>query len=126
MNDSITLNLSHDLLVKAKVWAQQSGRPLAEFLAESLESTLAPFSDSAGTLPDRSDQQVIEALEYQLDPALDQRLSQLLQLQQNGELTIAQSEELQQLMTVYHEGLLNKSAALREAVRRGLRNPPAS
>jgi len=126
MNDSITLNLSHDLLVKAQAWAQQSGRPLAEFLAESLECTLAPFSDSARTMPDRSDDEVIETLEYQLNPAVDQRLSQLLQLQQNGELTIAQAQELHQLMTVYHEGLLTKSAALREAVRRGLRNSPAS
>jgi len=77
-------------------------------------------------MPDRSDDEVIETLEYKLNPAVDQRLSQLLQLQQNGELTIALAQELHQLMTVYHEGLLTKSAALREAVRRGLRNPPAS
>ena len=125
MNDNITLSLSHDLVVKAQAWAKQSGQPLADFLAESLECSLAPFSNSAGTLRDCSDRQVLEALEHQMEPSLDQRLSELLQLQQNDQLSVVQTQELQQLMIVYQEGLLTKSAALREAVERGLRDAPA-
>ncbi len=126
MNDNITLSLPHDLVVKAQAWAQQSGRPLVDFLAESLECSLAPFSNSAGTLRDRSDMQVLEAVEHQIEPSVDQRLSELLQLQQNVHLSVSQTKELQQLMIVYQECLLTKSAALREAVQRGLRDTLAS
>ncbi len=126
MNDSVTLSLPHELFARAQAWATQSGRPLEEFLTESLEVSLSPFSDSAATIRQWSDQRVVEVLQSELAPEQESRLSQLLRKQQNERLTAEQSLELQTLMTVYQEGLLAKSAALREAVRRGLRSTPKS
>lgn len=124
MNDNITLSLPHELLVRVQAWADHSGRPIAELLAESLECTFAPFPNSVASMQAFTDEQVLEAVDRQLNPELDQRLSQLLQSQQNSELSVMETEELHRLMTVYHEALLARSAALREAVRRGLRDTP--
>jgi hypothetical protein len=81
------------------------------------------------TLPDAlwawPDQGVAAAAESQLPRAEDQRLSELLDRQQAGALSAAEQGELRALMQAYQVGLLRKAQALREAVRRGLREPPA-
>jgi hypothetical protein len=50
-----------------------------------------------------------------------QRLSELLDRQQAGKLTLDEQPELWVLMRVYERGQLHKAEALAEAVRRGLR-----
>jgi len=124
MNDNVTLSLPHELFVKAQAWANQSGRPVEEFLTESLEVSLSPFSDIAATISRWTDQRIMEALDAQLAPDQESQLSEWLQQQQNDTLTTKQSLELQNLMAIYQQGLLTKSAALREAVRRGLCSAP--
>ncbi len=70
-----------------------------------------------------SDQQVIALTELQMEASQDQRLSQLLQTQQERILTTAEQSELEMLMEIYQAGLLRKAQALNESVKRGLRQP---
>ena len=70
-----------------------------------------------------SDAEVLAVAASQMQPALDHRLSELLNRQQAGMLTNNEWAELTELMHVYQEGLLRKAKALHEAVKRGLREP---
>jgi hypothetical protein len=53
----------------------------------------------------------------------DGRLSDLLDRQQATSLTAAEHSDLTALMALYQRLLLRKAQGLREAVRRGLRQP---
>ena len=70
-----------------------------------------------------SDSQVLALTQLQMQPAQDQRLSELLDRQQAGTLAEGQPAELQYLMEIYQEGLIRKASALSEAVQRGLMEP---
>ena len=70
-----------------------------------------------------SDVEVRAGTDVQMPVAEDQRLSDLLQRQQAGSLTDAERGELASLIGLYQRLLLRKAQALREAVRRGLRDP---
>ena len=67
-----------------------------------------------------SDRQIIALTELQMEPSQDQKLSQLLQTQQEGTLTTAEQSELEMLMEIYQAGLLRKAQALNESVKRGV------
>jgi hypothetical protein len=58
-----------------------------------------------------------------MSEAEDDRFSDLLDRQQAGALTEAERTELAAFMERYQVGMLHKAWALREAVRRGLREP---
>jgi hypothetical protein len=70
-----------------------------------------------------TDDQVLTQAGLQMTPGQDRQLSTLLHRQQTGELSDMERSEMLALMQVYAEGLLRKAQALREAVRRGLREP---
>ncbi len=65
------------------------------------------------------DRQVIALTELQMEPSQDQRLTQLLQTQQERILTTSEQSELEMLMEIYQAGLLRKAQALNESVKRG-------
>jgi hypothetical protein len=58
-----------------------------------------------------------------MQPERNQRLSALLDKQQNASVNEIERIELQTLMRVYEIGLVYKSQALAEAVKRGLKEP---
>ena len=70
-----------------------------------------------------SDREVLDVAEFQLNSTQDIRMSELLGKQQDGELADDERSELLALMKLYQEGLLRKAQGLREAVRRGLKEP---
>ena len=69
------------------------------------------------------DEEVLAAAETEMPAADDRRLSALLAVQQVGELSDAEREELAGLMQEYQQQFLLKAQGMREAVRRGLRGP---
>jgi hypothetical protein len=73
------------------------------------------------TLSTLNDREVIALTELQMEPTQDQRLSQLLQTQQERPMTTAEQFELEMLMEIYQARLLRKAQALNESVKRGLR-----
>jgi hypothetical protein len=70
-----------------------------------------------------SDEQILALCEMQMDENQKRELSDLLALQREGQLTAANRERLEMLMTVYRRGLVRKAEALKVAVERGLRAP---
>ena len=70
-----------------------------------------------------SDAKVLAAAEAEMPEPEDVRLTELLDRQQAGVLTDTERAEKAALMECYQDGLLRKAQALREAVRRGLREP---
>ena|SRR6266545_1173723 len=126
MSTQITLTLPEEVLERATLWASRVGRPVNEVLAQAIELSLMPLGGSVEEgkpLADWTDQEVLAAVEAQMPPPEDQRLSELLNRQQAAALTATEQPELQALMQAYQVTLLCKARALREAVRRGLREP---
>jgi hypothetical protein len=111
-------------LRRAEFLALRAGRPVGEFLAETIQHALEPFGDLSEQNPEAwSDEEALEAADSQMADAEDRRLSELLQRQKAGTLQLKDQGELTALMGLYQRGLLRKSQGLREAVRRGLRPP---
>ncbi len=126
MGAQVTLSLPSDVLQNAELWANQVGRPLAEFLADTLELSLRPLGsppDAGRPISSWTDEEVLAAADAMMSEEESQRLSELLYRQQAGELTRAERTDLDALMQLYRWGLLRKARALVEAVQRGLREP---
>jgi len=126
MSSQITLNLPDDILQKAELWAKRSGRPVGDLLAETIELSMRPLgSPHPEERPPSSwtDQEVLANADLEMPDTDDKRLSELLDRQKSGLLANGEQAELAGLMELYQLGLLRKAQALREAVRRGLREP---
>jgi hypothetical protein len=126
MSTEITLILPDDVLRRAQLLAQRSRRPVGDVLTEPLELSFNPLATPAGReepMANWSDAQVLAAADAHLSESDDARLGELLDRQQAGLLTPAERVETAGLMEQYQESLLRKAQALREAVRRGLREP---
>lgn len=126
MGAQITLSLPADVLENAELWASRAGRPLADFLADTLEQSLRPLGpppDADRPIATWTNEEVLAAADAMMPPEEDSRLSELLYRQQAGQLAGAERGELDALMQVYRHGLLRKARAWREAVQRGLREP---
>ncbi|MDZ7616615.1 MAG: hypothetical protein U1E05_06390 [Patescibacteria group bacterium] len=123
MSANITLNLPDTVLQRAQLWAEHSGQPVADFLTETIELSLAPMGHAPPPMTEWSDKDVLSATEMRLPSEDDDRLTELLDGQREGNLSESEAAELRRLMLLYQEGLLRKAMALREAVRRHLLEP---
>jgi hypothetical protein len=126
MDIPVTINLPDDVYRRAERFAHLANRDLSSVLADTLTHSLPPTSAEINTLPsisELSDQQVMTLTQLEMDPAQDERLSELLDQQQAGTLNSTEPQELDNLMQIYREGLLRKATALAEAVKRGLMEP---
>jgi hypothetical protein len=129
MPTQITLNLPDSVYRHAASLALMTNQDVAGVLAETITSSLSPLgSDALASQPltELSDRDVLAAADAYLPAAQGARLNSLLDQQQQGTLTEPLRGELAALMQVYHEALIRKAFALREAVRRGLRPPLTS
>ncbi|MBP9500931.1 MAG: hypothetical protein KBF17_02100 [Candidatus Promineofilum sp.] len=123
----VTVNLPEETYRRAKRLAQLTQREVADVLADTLSLSLPSLTEGkAPAMQDMIDAQVIALTELQLSANEDERLGELLDKQQAGELTDDERPDLNRLMQVYQEGLLLKSEALAEAVSRGLIPPLSS
>ena len=128
MSSQVTVTLADGVLKRAEMLAQRTGRPVADLLAETIELSLRPLGTPAADEPalaDWPDADVVATVEVELPAAEDARLTDLLDRQQAGVLANGEHAELVALVERYQALLLRKAQALREAVRRGLRMPPA-
>ena len=126
MSEQITLTLPDDVFRRAESLAGLSGRPVTDVLAETIEASLFPLGaelDGEAPMQEWTNDQVLATTEAQMPLAEDQRLTQLLDRQQDGKLNDEERTELRSLLASYQTALLRKARALAEAVRRGLRGP---
>lgn len=126
MATEITLSLPDNIYNYAARLAQLTNQDVSGVLTETIESVLLPLgADALALTPveQLSDKAVLDASELRMNAAQGKRLGALLERQQAGELDETERSELSALMQIYHENLLRKAQTLREAVRRGLREP---
>lgn len=145
MTVKIVLSLPDSAYDRAQQLAQFGDRDIADVLTEAItlylfdedvfetggSKTISPAGLQSDIRPDSalkpiaslSDTEVIALSELQMEPIEDRRLSELLDKQQAGTLTEAETPELSRLMEIYRRVLLRKARALRVAVERGL-SPP--
>src|SRR5947208_3435466 len=123
MSTEITLSLPDNIYHYAARLAQLTNQDVTRVLTETLESAFAPLGTEAfahAPVEQLSDSEVLAAAELRMEERQGRRLGTLLDRQQASKLSEAERSELAALMQVYHESLLHKAQALREAVRRGL------
>jgi hypothetical protein len=78
------------------------------------------FYPTVASLPDT---QVVALADAKMDWSSNQRLRELQQKGKTTQLTQIEWDELLTLISIYQLGQLRKSAALAEAVKRGLLSP---
>ena len=126
MSTVINLKLSDEVYHRVDRLAQLAGRSINDVLGSAIEAALAPLTPPAElpvAIEQLSDDQVLALAEQRMNLAQDQRLSVLLDRQQTGALSADERLELTTLWQIYQEGWLRQAQALRQAVRRGLREP---
>lgn len=126
MTVEITLTLPDSLVEHAQHFGDVTHQDAASVLTDILEMlcpTLENFSDSNNhpAIATCSDSDVLTLADSKMDPVQNQRLGELQAKGKAIGLSSAERYELFTLMQIYQIGQLQKSQALVEAVKRGLR-----
>ncbi len=128
MSTQITVTLPDEVFSRAQRLARLLHRDVADVVGDMVTlamPSVALDQETPAPVHTLADADVLALVDLELPPEQDRRLSVLLEHQQAALLDDAERRELAALMQIYQEGLLLKAQALEEAVRRGLRNPPA-
>jgi hypothetical protein len=126
MSTKVVVTLPDDVYRRVERLAHLASRDVADVVADTLALSLLPVglpAEPVRVVTELPDEDLLELVDLQMPPAQDQKFSRLLQKQQEGQLSDIERSELLSLMQLYQDGLLRKAQALREAVRRGLREP---
>ena len=118
MSEQITIAVSEQVARRAEVLARIRHQRVEDVLADLLERAVEELP--VDLLPDED---VLALAEMTLEGDQQEELSDLLVRNREGTLDGESQLRLDELMRVYEHGLLRKAQALREAVRRGLREP---
>jgi hypothetical protein len=117
----VTINLPDKIFANLSSVARNTHRRVDEIIAEKIERDFAvDAEDLAKQIALCSDKEVRELSELQMSPKQDARLSNLLQKQNERDLTENEQKELWELMELNRLTTLKKAFALREISRRGL------
>ncbi|MBX3053838.1 MAG: hypothetical protein KF753_20335 [Caldilineaceae bacterium] len=126
MTRQVTLELPDALYEQARGWAALSQQELTGALTDVLTLALMPLPEQSIDQPavdELNDADLLALSTVQMEQSQGERLDDLLQQQSAGTLTHDGQRTLTVLMQTYHQLWLRQSAALAEAVRRGLRPP---
>jgi hypothetical protein len=118
MAEIVTLELSDTLAQQAKQIASLTHRRLEDVLVEWIDRAITDLPIES--LPN---DQILTLCDLQLEPQQQEQLSDLLAQNQEGQLSQTETEQLDQLMKIYRQGLVRKARALKVAVEKGLRPP---
>ena len=124
MDTQITLTLPSDLYQRAANIAAITWWTVEDAVLVMLEVSLPaliPLVDLNKPVDALSDEAVLALTNLQMTPDYDSRHSALLYRQQSGGMSASERRELQTLQRVYEIGMIFKSRALAEAVKRDLR-----
>jgi hypothetical protein len=118
MSEMVTLQISEDVIERAKAVAFSTQRRFEDVLAEWLDR--AANEIPVDQLPD---DEVMALVELMLPESQQEELSDLLADQRESQLTEAGRVRLDELMQIYQQGMVRKAQAIRVAVQRGLMPP---
>lgn len=116
MGTTLTLELPDDLARRARALATATNRRFEEAIVEWISRAVAdPDVESA------TDDELLALCDLTLDDVRQETLTDLLGRLREGELSPADRLRLDDLMSVYRQGLVLKARAMAEAVSRGLK-----
>jgi ABC-type siderophore export system fused ATPase/permease subunit len=121
MDQQVTLTVSENVWLYAKTVAAQSKRRVEEVLSEWLDRISSEID-----VEKLSDAEILALTKLKLSPGQQKMLDELQEKNGEGELSDAETKQLDELMAIYEDALLRKSQALRAAVERGLIPPLSS
>lgn len=124
MDTQVTLTLPSDVYQQASNIASMTGWSVEDALLVMLEvplPALIPVVDLRKPLESLSDSQIVALTQLEMAPEYDVLHSALLYRQQANTLSPTERRELHTLQRVYEIGMIFKSRALAESVRRGIR-----
>jgi hypothetical protein len=127
MGTEVTITLPDEVYQRAERFALLANRDLNSVLADTVGASLfsiQPHLTNLTPIDLLPDPEILALSNLQMDPDQDARLSELLEKQRERSLLSNEPQELEGLMQIYREALLRKTAALVEAVKRGLREAP--
>ncbi|QJB45404.1 hypothetical protein [Dolichospermum flos-aquae] len=128
MTIPITINLPESLAASVERLGEATAREISDVLLDTLEIVLPTLDNLSemsinSSIPDISDQEVLELANLKMDVVQNQRLGELQAKGKNTGLTAGERYELLILMSLYQMGQLRKSEGLAEAVKRGIKIP---
>ena len=128
MTIPITINLPESLAASIQRLGEATAREISDVLLDTLEIVLPTLDNLSemsinSSIPDISDEEVLELANLKMDVVQNQRLGELQAKGKNTGLTAGERYELLILMSLYHMGQLRKSEGLAEAVKRGIKTP---
>ncbi|MDZ7292946.1 MAG: hypothetical protein ONB44_13150 [candidate division KSB1 bacterium] len=122
----VTLSLPDKIYQHAARLSAVTQFEVSNILTEALAFTLPTLDEAmAATTPvSQLDNETVMAIaDSQMPADKDERLSDLLYKQRENQLSVEEAAELLSLMVMYYSGWWQKTEALVEAVKRGLRPP---
>ena len=128
MTIPITINLPESLAASIQRLGEATAREISDVLLDTLEIVLPTLDNLSemsinSSIPDISDEEVLELANLKMDVVQNQRLGELQAKGKNTGLTAGERYELLILMSIYQMGQLRKSEGLAEAVKRGIKTP---
>ncbi|MBD1214873.1 MAG: hypothetical protein H9534_19565 [Dolichospermum circinale Clear-D4] len=128
MTIPITINLPESLAASVERLGEATAREISDVLLDTLEIVLPTLDNLSemsinSSIPDISDEEVLELANLKMDVVQNQRLGELQAKGKNTDLTAGERYELLILMSLYQMGQLRKSEGLAEAVKRGIKTP---
>lgn len=118
MSQTLTLEIPDALAHSARAVAAQTGRSVEAVLANWLDRAVPKLA-----IEQLSDEEVLALRDLQLDAAQQGQLDALLHRQREQALSAQDRAALDQLLTIYRQGMVYKARALYTAVARGLQAP---
>jgi hypothetical protein len=118
MAEIVQIELSEDIAKQAREVARRTGKRLEEVLRIWIKQ--AAENAPVDTLPD---DQVLALADMMMSEREQREMSKFLEAQREGRLSQAHQARLDTLLSLYRQGMVRKSEALRVAVARGLRPP---
>jgi hypothetical protein len=115
MSEVLTVEIPDDLAKQARAAASASQRRVEDAIVDWIRKAVAEPDVSA-----ISDAQLIDLCRATLTPVQQDQLSELLNLQREGNMPEADAARLDEILAEYRRGMLLKAKALAEAARRGL------
>ncbi len=117
----VTIKLPEKVYANLSSEADRSHRPIDEVIVERLENDFAIDAEELERqISVCSDAEVLELANIEMPTEKDERLSELLSKQNEGNLSETDQKELWQLMDLSRLTTLKKAFALRELTRREL------
>lgn len=121
MSNELTITLSDHASHWVFWYAQMTGRSASQVIGETVEQSLSQIAGEMEDLSSWSDEEVLAAADSKMPAAVESRLNELLERQDDGRLSPGEKKDLAAIAKLSQLERLGKARGMAEAINRGLR-----